>query len=43
MFVFWKIWCALFSCYLRFKIRPFALSRTNLANGTVSSQLNLAF
>ena len=29
MFVFRKIWCATFSCYLRFEIRPFALSLTN--------------
>ena len=28
MFVFRKIWRALFSCYLRFEIRPFALSPT---------------
>ena len=28
MFVFRKIWCALFCCYLRFKIRSFALSPT---------------
>ena len=26
-----KICCALFSCYLRFKIRPFALSPTKQA------------
>ena len=26
MFVFRKIWCALFSCYIRFEIRPFALT-----------------
>ena len=25
MFGFWKIWCALLSCYLRFEIRPFTL------------------
>ena len=24
-YVSWKIWCALFSCYLRFEIRPFVL------------------
>ena len=29
MFVFWKIWRSLFSCYLRFEIRPFALLPTN--------------
>ena len=29
MLVFQKIWCALFSCYLLFKIRPFGLSPTN--------------
>ena len=29
MLVFRKIWCALFSCYLLFEIRPFALSPTN--------------
>ena len=28
MFVFWKIWRALLSCYLRFEIRPFALLLT---------------
>ena len=26
MFVIWKIWSALFACYLRFKIRSFTLS-----------------
>ena len=29
MFVFRKIWRALFCCYLRFEIYPFALSPTN--------------
>ena len=29
MFVFWKIWHALFSCYLRLEIRSFALLPTN--------------
>ena len=29
MFVFRKIWRALFSCYSRFKIRPFALLPAN--------------
>ena len=29
LFVFRKIWCALFACYLRFEIHPFALSPTN--------------
>ena len=29
MFVFRKIWRALFSCYLRFEIRPFPLSPMN--------------
>ena len=28
MFVLWKIWHPLFSCYLRFEIRPFALLPT---------------
>ena len=28
MFGFRKIWCALFSSYLRFEIHPFALSPT---------------
>ena len=28
--VFWKIWRALFSCYLRFEIRLFALLTTKL-------------
>ena len=40
MFVCRKIWRALFSCYLRFEIRPFALLPTNL--GPVSrGQLSL--
>ena len=30
MFVFWKIWRTLLSCYLRFEIRPFALLQTTL-------------
>ena len=29
MFVFRKIWHALFSCYLRFEINPFALLPTH--------------
>ena len=29
MFVFWKIWHALLSRYLRFDIRPFALLPTS--------------
>ena len=29
MFLFWKIWRALFSCYLHFKIHPFALLLTS--------------
>ena len=29
MFVFPKIWRALFSCYLRFEIHPFALITTS--------------
>ena len=32
MFVFRKIWRALFSSYLRFEIRPFALSPTSCYN-----------
>ena len=28
MLVFWEIWRVLFSCYLRFEIRPFVLSPT---------------
>ena len=28
MFVFRKIWCALFSCNTHFEIRPFALLAT---------------
>ena len=28
MFVFWKIWGALLSCYFRFEIFPFALLPT---------------
>ena len=31
MFVFSKIWRALFYCYLRFEIRAFAMSSTNLS------------
>ena len=27
---FWKIWLALFSCYLHFEIHPFALLPSNL-------------
>ena len=30
MFVFWKIWRTLLSCYLRFEIRPFDLLPTSL-------------
>ena len=30
MFILRKIWCALFSCYLRFEIRPFAWSSTRI-------------
>ena len=30
MFVFRKIWGALFPCYLRFEIRPFVLSPTDM-------------
>ena len=30
MFVFWKIWPALFSCYLRLEIRFFTLLPTTL-------------
>ena len=29
---FRKKWCALYSCYLRFKIRPFAILPTSLKN-----------
>ena len=32
MFVFRKIWSALFSCYLHFEIRPFALLPTKIYN-----------
>ena len=35
MFVFWKIWCALLSCYLRFEIHPFALLRTRATPTTM--------
>ena len=31
IFFFRKIWCALISCYLRFELRPFALSPTSSA------------
>ena len=34
MFVFRKIWCALFSCYLRFEIHPFALLPMNYASNS---------
>ena len=48
MFVFWKIWWALFSCNTRFEIRPFGLLRTsylteiNLISGSFLSSLRPA-
>ena len=36
MFVFQNIWRALFSCYLRFEIRPFALLLTKFAKPTTA-------
>ena len=38
MFVFRKIWCALFSCHLRLKIRPFAFLPTLISfNKTIAN------
>ena len=39
MLVFQKIWRALFSCYLRFEIRPFALLPTTGGLQEVNLQL----
>ena len=43
MFVIRKIWCALFSCYLRFKIRYFALSPTKKGGNKRKVVLKLGF
>ena len=46
MFVFWKIWRALFSYYLRFEIRPFALLPTiclGTFKGNKGSKIYLRF
>ena len=43
MFGIRKIWCALFSCYLRFKIRYFALSPTKKGRNKRKVVLKMGF